>query len=175
VEIKTLLQIITLLLGSAVVGTILSNFHTTRLKRKELIAGATKSALRRVEMYYRVLRRTGEEDDAVAIRNLFHEVQEENDYYKSLLSIESVWHGALYGRFIEALKRETMSKIQAAWDREPLGPGAKLQGVGHPDVAKFVEQFTRDSKRLFNPFLRLWMRARHWFRKHIKDDGYGPQ
>lgn len=170
---ETMGQIIALLLGSAVIGTLISNLHTTRLKRKELIAGATKSALRRVEMYYRVLRRTDNIEDIKTIRNLFHEVQEENDYYKSLLSIESVWLGHNYGRFIDALKKETMSKIQDAWDKDPLGPSAKLQNISHPIIKNYVEQFSKDSRRLFNPIMRFVMRVRHVLRRFIKSDGYG--
>jgi hypothetical protein len=174
-ETGAIVNITVFLLGSAVVGTLLSNFHSARLKRKELVAAATKSALRRVEMYYRVLRRTKQEEDSVAIRDIFHEVQEENDYYRSLLSIESVWLGEAYRRFIAALKRETMPKIQNAWDIEPLGPGAKLQNVSHPDVQLLIDQFTKDSKRFFNPLMRFLMRIRYMLRKYIKGDGYGPQ
>lgn len=174
-QTDTLIRIIVLLLGSAVAGTILSNFQATRLKRKELIAEATKSALRRAEMYYRVVRRTNDVGDETSIRDTFHSVQEDNDYYASLLSIESVWLGELYERFIQAIKSETMARIQDAWDAKPLGPGAQVQDLPKPDVSTYVKQFTKDSKRFFNPIMRPWMRFRHIVRKRIKDDGYEPR
>lgn len=170
-----ILNIIVLLLGSSVIGALLSNLNATRLKRKELIAGATKSALRRVEMYYRVLRRNDTAEDAKQIRDTFHDIQEENEYYKSLLSIESVWLGAAYGDFIAALKRETMPLIQQAWDDKPFGAGAQLQNVKHPEVKSYVDRFALDSKRLFNPIMRLVSRFKHALRKHIKDNGYGSR
>jgi len=169
----TILTILGVLLGSTLLGQFLSNRHSVRMNRKELIAGATKSALRRVEMYYRVRRRNANGSDDSDIRNVFHDVQEENDYYRSLLTVESVWLGASYEGFIAALKRETMPLIQDAWDSKPFGPGAKLQDIKHPQVEHLRAQFARDARRYLNPVVRPLMRIRYWLRKYVGDDGYG--
>jgi hypothetical protein len=165
----TIIKITTIILASAVIGSIISSISNTRLQRKEIVAGATKSALRRVEMYYRIRRRIESSDDKIKIRNIFHDIQEENDYYKSLLSIESVWLGYRYQKFIEALKRETGPYLQKAWKEKSYGPAGSVKG---PDAQKYIDQFTKDSRKLFNPFSRVLMRAKYSFRKWLDTDAY---
>jgi hypothetical protein len=161
------------LFSSALLGALASNWQKTRSSRKETVAEATKSALRRVEMYYRVLRRRASREDDSDLRDLFHTIQEDNSYFTALLSIESPWLGRSYQRFTAALKKETEPLLQEAWAKS-FGPSAELKDKKHPKVQKYIEQFTKDSRRFFNPILRIWMRIKYWLRKYIKDDGYGP-
>lgn len=161
---------------SALVGGVISNWHSYRLKRKELIASATRSALARVEMYYRIRRRTDDRSDQIKIRDSFHSIQADNDYYISLLYSESPWLGDTYVMFIAALKKETMPLLQQAWDESPMGPSAKLENTIKPNhvlIEKYRNQFATDSKRYFNPLARSWMWLRYTFRKFIKDNRYG--
>lgn len=169
-------QLITTIASSAVIGTIagavIANLGKTRLEQKKLIAGATRSALKREEMYYRVRRRTTEASDEVILRDMFHAVQEENSYYSSLLYAEAPWLGTEYDKFITAIKRETTPLIQQAWNEESIGPGGSLSSAQKPDVEKYRQQFAKDSKRFFNPFMRIFMRLRFMLRKIFKDSVY---
>lgn len=165
------------ILGSALLASFATNWQMSRQRRKEIVAAATKSALKRVEMYYRILRRDGTNEDSVAIRDLFHTIQENNDYYESLLNTETVWLGYAYGRFITELKRETMPSIQKAWDGKAYGPGAKLQGLTTLDndrIKHLTRTFNNDSRRLFNPIMRIAMRFEYTFRRYFKDQ-YGSK
>ena len=71
------IQLLTVVLGSSVLVAIVKNSQENQLKHKKIIAEASKSVLKRVEMYYRIRRRTKNPDDIIAIRNMFHQVQEE--------------------------------------------------------------------------------------------------
>lgn len=167
---------ITTIAGSAVIGTIagavIANLGKTRLEQKKLIAGATRSALKRVEMYYRVRRRSADASDSVAIRDMFHSIQEENSYYSSLLYAEAPWLGEEYEKFVGALKRKTAPLIQLAWSEQSFGPDGALASIQHPDVEKYRMQFAKDSKRFFNLAMRLFMRVRFMLRKVFKDSVY---
>lgn len=169
-------QLLTTITGSAVIGTIagavIANYGKVRLEQKKLIAGATKSALKRVEMYYRVRRRTSESTDTIALRDQFHLIQEENSYFSSLLYAEAPWLGVAYDKFIVALKRQTTSLHQMAWDEDPIGPSGSLIDIQHPQVEKYREQFAKDSKRFFNPIMRAWMRIKYSLRKLFKESTY---
>ena len=169
-------QLVTTIASSAVIGTIagaiIANLGKTRLEQKKLLAGATRSALKRVEMYYRVRRRTNEPSDEILLRDMFHAIQEENDYYSSLLYTEAPWLGTEYDKFITALKRETTTLIQQAWNDTPIGPSGALSNILHPEVNKYREQFAKDSKRFFNPVMRALMRIRFMLHNIFKDSIY---
>lgn len=158
------------ILGSSLLAAFASNNHGNRQKRKGVVAGATKSALRRVEMYYRVRRRLTDESDDRALRDMFHEIQEENDYYLSLLQIESPWLGHAYEQFLGALKRKLLPLMHTAWEEKGKGPGAKV--ADGPDIKKYVNQFAKDSRRLFNPIMRPLQRGRYTLRKYFKETVY---
>lgn len=155
-----LLGILGLLLGSSVLVAFISNAVKRELKHKELIAGATKSALRRAEMYYRIRRRTNSKEDLQRIRDEFHDIQQENDYYIALLSIESKWHGNRYQLFLSAIKKESADKIRQAWKSKTFGPSIEIESSECPQVNELTQRFTKDSRRLMNPFSRPFMRLR---------------
>lgn len=167
-----LINISAFLLTSVVLAALISSVSASRLKRKELVAEATKSALKRVEMYYRIRRRIDGRQDKLQIRDDFHTIQEENDYYCSLLSVESVWLGHRYKQFIEAIKRGTNPLIKEAWNERAYGPDGELQKLKHPDVDKYIKQFAKDSRRLFNPISRVIMRAKHMLQKWVDTRAY---
>lgn len=101
-----LITFVAIVAGSSLLASLSSNWQSSRLQRKKIVAGAVKSALRRVELYYRVRRRRINGDDDAMIRDLFHDVQEENDQYIALLDMEAPWLGDSYRRFLRSLKRK---------------------------------------------------------------------
>jgi hypothetical protein len=158
---ETLLLLLGLLAGSSVLGIFLNGSYKRERAHKQLIANAMKSALRRVEMFYRIRRRIGgSKEDLQSIRDDFHDIQQENDYYKALLAVESRWHGERYVLFIDALQRETGPKIQEAWKLKKTGPQVSIAAKDLPDVKRYEAQFAKDSRRLLNPLMRSWMWCR---------------
>jgi len=168
----------TVAIGSAVIGSALlaafvANWQKSRQYRKETVAAATKSALRRLEMYYRVRRRTGEKADDVFLRDLFHEVQEDNDYYIALLDIMSPWLGESYRQFIRSLQAELKPFMSSALKDDRLGPLGAMGDEPKPQVNELIKQFTKDSRRFFNPLMRPFMRLGYSISNLKKEKRYG--
>lgn len=170
---STVSTVVVAIAGTAFVGSLASNWQAARQHRKEIVAGATRSALRRKEMYYRVRRRRPENKDDIALRDLFHDIQEENDQYASLLEIEAPWLGDAYRRFLRALRAELQPFMTQAWAANKAG-GAEVQlaGEDQPNVDYLVRMFAKDGRRLFNPLMRPLMRVRYSLPKLFKDDKY---
>ena len=137
---------------------IYGQIQSTRLRRKKLIAAAYQTALSRVEVLYRIRRRTAQktlaEQDAISIRDTMHDVQTRTDYYVGLLWTESTWFGRSYEMLIEGIKNQTEPLMQKAWDDKAVGPGVKLKNVPHPDVTTYKQDFLKDVRDFFNPILR---------------------
>ena len=170
---NTATSIIVVIAGSSLLAGFASNWQKARQHRKEIVAGASKSALRRVEMYYRVRRRSTDGSDDKGLRDLFHDIQEENDHYITLLDIEAPWLGDAYRRFLRALKKELQPYMTDAWkDNKAGGPSVQLQPESKPNVERFVQQFAKDGRRLFNPIMRPLARARYSLRNIFKKDPY---
>jgi len=151
------------LLSSAVLAAVVKNSQAQAAKHKELVAAASKSVFKRVEMYYRIRRRTKDTADVIKIRDMFHQIQEENEYYRVLLATESKWHGERYALYIKAIKKLTEQQTQEAWKQRPFGPDAEVKPEHRPNHARIDElsmQFAKDSRRLMNPLMRGWMRLR---------------
>lgn len=165
--------VIAVLAGSSLLAAFAENWQGARLKRKEIVAGASKSALRRVEMYYRVRRRRKTSEDDVVLRDLFHDIQEENDHYVALLDMEAPWLGDAYRRYLHAMKAELQPFMTKAWAvGKAGGPDIQLADEDKPDVDQLVRRFSKDGRRLFNPIMRPIARMRYSLRKVIKDNPY---
>lgn len=167
-----LITVIAIIAGSSLLAAFASNWQGTRQARKRIVAGATMSALKRVEMYYRVRRRRPKGEDDVSIRDQFHTIQEENDHFIAQLDMEAPWLGLAYRRFLRALKRELGPFMDRAWDKTGGGPNVQLKAEERPDVDRYIQRFAKDGRRLFNPLMRPLMRARYTLRKLFKDDPY---
>jgi hypothetical protein len=157
------MEVVSFLLGSAVIAAIINNNQVRATQHKELIAAASKSVFRRVEMYYRICRRTNEVSDLIKIRDMFHQIQEENEYYRTLLVIESKWHGERYALYINAIRKLTEQQTREAWKQKTFGPNVEVKKEHRLDHCKINElsmQFAKDSRRLMNPFMRVLMRIR---------------
>lgn len=168
--------VITVLAGSSLLAAFAGNWQSARQHRKEIVAGATKSALRRKEMYYRVRRRRASGEDDTTLRDLFHDIQEENDQYIALLDIEAPWLGNAYRRFLTTMKAELQPFMTQAWaGKKAGGASVQLHSESQPDVDYLVQLFARDGRRLFNPLMRPIMRVRYTLRKKWKDNTYEPR
>lgn len=172
-------NMLSVLLGSSLLVAVVNNSRKASAEHKKLIAAASKSVLMRVEMYYRIRRRTKNIDDTIAIRNLFHQIQEENEYYKTLLISESKWHGERYVLYISAIQKLTADQTQDAWKQRPFGPDAEIKSDQRPNYIKINQlslQFARDTRRLMNPIMRICMRIRDsWLIKRAwKITAYEP-
>lgn len=167
-----LLGVLTIVAGSSVLAAVASNWQESRLKRKAIVADAIQSALKRVEMYYRVRRRSPDKSDDTVLRDRFHAIQEENDHQTALLDMESPWAGFAYRSFLDALKKELGPHMANAWRQDGGGPNIQLKSEDRPNVDKYVQLFSKDARRLFNPFMRPVMRVRFTFRKFFKENPY---
>lgn len=167
-----LLTILALLIGSSVLAAIASNWQESRLKRKAMLADAIQSALQRVEMYYRVRRRSPDGSDDIKLRDRFHQIQEDNTHHTALLEMESPWAGHAYRSFLAALKRTLAPYMAKAWEQDGGGPNVQLKSEDHPNVEKYVQLFTSDGRRLLNPAMRPLMRVRFTLRKFFKENPY---
>jgi hypothetical protein len=163
-------SVIAVIAGSSLLAAFAGNWQSARQHRKEIVAGATRSALRRKEMYYRVRRRRDSGEDDVTLRDLFHDIQEENDQYITLLDIEAPWLGDAYRRFLTALKAELQPFMTQVWAPKKAG-GADVQLLkeDQPEVDRLVRLFAQDGRRLFNPLMRPIMRAHYSLCKNYKD------
>lgn len=168
---STVIAIISAALGSSVLTTIvnnlLSNRTTKRERRRELLAKAQSSVLKRVELCYRIRRRANDDDDAIKIRDMVHDVQEENEYYRCLLLSESKWYGNRYSLYLEAIRRLTGESMKKAWQKE-ANPGITMEEdirLDHKQICKLSEQFSLDSRRFMCFPRKLWMSIHDTFRK----------
>lgn len=153
------------LLGSAVLSTALSGRQATRLRKQELFAKAYQVALRRVEMLYRILRRTGDSGEDAKLRDAMHETQEETSYYIGLLSMESVELGKAYSALIDKIKAETADSFRLAWKSTPGKPSAELRNFNHPVFDKEERAFLEAARNHFSPFSAI----RNLFSSGTKD------
>lgn len=168
-----ILSVMSSILGSSVITAIINYFSAKsrdrRVELNELVAKANASVLKRVELCYRV-RRRAEGEDAV-IKNLAHENQEENEYYKSMLLVQSKWYGERYSHYLNAIKKLTGESISKAWrvKGEPsieMEDGIKLD---HQKIEKLSRQFSQDSRRFVHFIPRQYMRVTDNDRKRAKD------
>ncbi len=170
-EVTIAINILSLILGSSLLVALVKNAQNKSAEHKKLVADASKSVLKRVEMYYRIRRRTEDKDDVIAIRNLFHQIQEENEYYKTLLISESKWHGERYALYISAIQELTAEETRKAWRQRPFGPDAEIRPEHRPNhirINRLSLQFAKDTRRLMNPMMRIVMRLRDsWLIKKI--------
>lgn len=162
-EVAIAIHVLSLILGSSLLVALVKNAQSKSTEHKKLVAEASKSVFKRVEMYYRIRRRTKDKDDVVSIRNLFHQIQEENEYFKTLLISESKWHGERYALYISAIQKLTAEETRKAWKQRPFGPDAEVQPEHRPDhlqINQLSLQFAKDTRRLMNPIMRIAMRFR---------------
>lgn len=159
--LKNIWAIVAVVLSSSVIAAIINNFvsgyRDRRKERKELVAKANASILKRVELCYRIRRRAKGED--MAIKNLAHDIQEENEYYKSLLMVEARWYGKRYSLYLSSIRDLTGEAMKKAWqtDGDPSAVMESSIKLNHKKIEELSDQFSLDSRRFLCPLKRTWM------------------
>ena len=153
--------VISLVLGSSLITSIINHFivgyRDRRKEQKELVARASASVLKRVELCYRIRRRADGED--AEIKNLVHDVQEENEYYRCLLRVESGWYGDRYSLYLESVKELTGASMNKAWKRQG-NPSADMEDdirLNHKKLDRLAKRFSLDSRRFLCSVRRFLM------------------
>lgn len=172
--LKNIWTLVGIILGSSVVAAIINNFvswyRDRRKERKELVAMANASVLKRVELCYRIRRRAKGED--TAIKNRTHDIQEENEYYRSLLLVESRWYGERYALYLKAIKRLTCDAMKESWKK--VGKlSAEMEDeikLNHEKIEELSRQFSLDSRRFLCFPKRVLMTVHDKFWKVRKYD-----
>lgn len=157
-------SVLTPLVTGSLAAALVGYLKADRLRCKKLVAEAYKTALARAEMVYRIRRRSADPalraQDELAIRDEMHRIQEQTDYYLGLMAIESRWFSKSYNKFVRAVISETWPLLQEAWERDPVGPGVRLESDKHPNLADAKREFLHDAAHFFNPIMRMWRRIR---------------
>lgn len=163
-------QILAAIISGGLIGGVITYLQVNRFRRKQMIAEALETALARVEVLYKIRRRTKDKkllpEDELAIRNEMHSVQQKTDYYIGILNTESAWLGDSYDQLVKYIKAETEELFRKAWKEKPKGVGAELKDAEHPKIGKAKEKFINDTRRFFNPIKRLYFgtafRIKRW-------------
>lgn len=165
---------VSLVLSSSLITSIISHFivgyRDRRKERKELVAKASASVLKRVELCYRIRRRADGEDTTV--KNLAHDIQEENEYYRCLLRVESEWYGDRYSLYLNSIKELTGDSMNKAW-RKQGDPSADMEDdikLDHKKLDRLAKQFSLDSRRFLCPIRRFLMAVHDKFCEVTKYD-----
>ena len=143
-------------------------------KRKELVSLAYQTALARVEMLYRIRRRSTdkrhEESDKMDIRNRFHKVQEDTTYYSTILTLESERLGEAYNKLIRKIGQEIGEKTQLAWRGDDGITKSQADIFDMAIIKKEEDAFLKEASRFTSGF---WRRLHIWLRnKHDKNKEY---
>lgn len=156
-------NILIAIISGGLSGSIIAYFQANRFRRKQIVADAFETALARVEVLYKVRRRTTNKallsSDEISIRDELHNIQLKTDYYIGILYSESIWLGASYEKFVLSIKTATEVLFREAWAESPKGVGVDLKKSEHPQIAEARNRFIKDFQRYFNPFKRCFFSA----------------
>lgn len=144
--------------------------HSTRQaqldRRRQLYSGAFRAAMGWVEGYYRVRRRSPD-DESVVIKHL-HDLWEEVDFYEGWLATEAPELGWSYGQLVEQIKRSVSPLITTAWAKpaEPMSddlPKDELRPEALSEVTAARDQYLEDIRR----HMSVWpWRRRELYRRY---------
>lgn len=111
-----------------------------RSRRREMYANAVRALIGWAEYPYQIRRRTSDNVDELArLRDCGHDLQQDLEYFSSVLSADKPFLGDLYTDVAARIKRRTGPWIQQAWESQPVtDPEAmNLNGWGpHPPEAE---------------------------------------
>ena len=101
------------------------------------------------------------------LKNLAHDVQEENEYYKSLLLVESKWYGERYSLYLESIRKLTSGAMSKAWQTDGNPAAVVEDGIklDYKKIKALSNQFSLDSRHFLCPIRRLWMTVHDKFCK----------
>ena len=132
---------------SLLVALLTAYFTNSRERHKRLVdlyGEAYKAVMSWAEMVYRIRRRDGTKECERQLIERFHAIQEQLNYHKGWISVESLWLGRSYDEFIKAVKTKTLPLINSAWKtpirKSPITPPDDI----HPDLSNECKSFLFD-------------------------------
>ena len=144
----------------------ISAFFKRQSERRKMYSHAIQAILSWSELLYRIRRSTSESDDQKEIRNLFHQKQEDINYYSSWISSESSVMSRSYRTLVVAVKQKISPLIEDAAQNHDTekAPLASLTDEEHPDIQKETDKFMRDVRCHLSiwqfPKISVWKRNR---------------
>lgn len=141
------------LVASGILTLFLTKYFERVQERRELFANAYKTILAWREMLYRVRRRENTKEQNRELRDRFHLLQEEIDFYQGMISVESEALGRSYSKLVLVVKTETRELIQKAWDK-PIQQTASSEQDSNTNqkINEAAESFLSDVR----DWLSIW-------------------
>jgi hypothetical protein len=151
-------------LAVGVLGALVAYSNARRERRRLLYSEATKAAVGWVELLYRVRRRGSAKEDAAAIVDQFHTLQDQLTYYQGWVASESKYMARSYRRFVCRVKERLEPLIQDAWSKPGRAPfDITPADEEHPDIQPWADEFLRDvrAQLSWQPWRKMAMASRN--------------
>jgi hypothetical protein len=149
-DLPNLLQVSTLVLGSSVLGGLLTaginGRRDSAAVRREGFALAMKTLVARSEFPYRIRRRTADDADTLAaLTHTGNDIQEQLAACRIWVSTESPRLGKIFEQTLRAIDLTVGPATQDAWTQTPIGRGSEMNlgrwGPGNQD--EHITMFAR--------------------------------
>ncbi|WP_148261014.1 hypothetical protein [Conexibacter woesei] len=148
----------------AVLSALVAYLANKRERRRALYGEAVRAAVAWEEMLYRI-RRRGEAGDRKLI-DRFHELQEQQTYYRAWIGSESKYMKRSYDTLVCEIKAATRTLIADAWRDPPRAdPRSALPDDEYPAIAGCVDSFLGDVRSHLSPFFWRKLAVTHRNRK----------
>lgn len=160
-------DLVVFLSGLSILGIVFNQIGTARERQRHEYAKALQTAVKWVEMPYRVHRRKNDDPETkAALAAVFHELQEDFGFYDAWLSVEAPRVAEKYGPLRRKVRSQTEPHIQAAWKEAPapettMNLGPRYQVDFAAEQAAFLKAVRLHLAwfGVFEWFLRRW----EWF------------
>lgn len=143
----------------SVAVTILTAFFAFGRERHQRLISLHGEAYKAVvawsEMVYRIRRREKGDEARRKLVERFHDIQEQMDYHKGWISVESLWLGRSYDNFVREVKHKTAPHIKAAWEGEVRVSQNCPEDEIHPDIENECKSFLFDVRCQMAPKLLI--------------------
>lgn len=138
-------ELVVFLSGLSILGVVLNQIGTARERQRQEYAKALQTAVKWVELPYRIHRRKNDDPETKAgLAAVIHELQEDFGFYDAWLSVGAPRVAEKYGRLRRKVKSETEPHIQAAWNEAPapettMNIGPRYQTNFAAEQAEFLK------------------------------------
>lgn len=129
---------------------------TRRTRRLDMYAQAYRAALEWRELAYRVARRGGSEEEARALVERFHDLQERLTFHEGWIGSESRYLQKSYRKFVSQTRVAFEDPIRNAWESGQINPvwgKVQIDAADPPDG----DTFLRDVRAHLS--IQPWRRA----------------
>ena len=138
-------EAVVFLSGLSILGVVLNQIGSARERQRQEYAKALQTAVRWVELPYRIHRRKdNDQETKAALASVIHELQEDFGFYDAWLSVEAPRVAEKYGPLRQKVKSQTEPHIQAAWNEAPapdttMNIGPRYQVDFAAEQAEFIK------------------------------------